>query len=196
MYKLNFVLALAAAQLPAASAQGDHGSIRPVWSFPTSNNVPSAGATSTLDRGRSAVKVRIRTDGLDPNSPYTVWLVVFDRPEHCKTQPCSGADLPVTPGHDPRVDASIIFAGGGVTDAHGNGDFLGRVRKLAGRATGEIVMGTGSLDTRNAEIHVVVRGHGYPPADQIFSAIHSFAGGCEAPNTCEDQQFAIHEANR
>lgn len=168
------------------------GSTATVLPFPATDNVPGQDAESRLVRFGNSVKIRLRTSGLDPESPYTLWAVIFNRPQRCQTSPCGLGDLPFTPGHDPRVEASIVFAGGGVSDSAGNGDLLGRVQTLAGRAMGEIVLGTGTFDPRKAEIHVVVRGHGYPDVDQLFPALSTFAGGCSEDNPCEDQQFAVH----
>ena len=164
--------------------------------FPTTDNLPAAGDYSMLIRRGAAMRIHVNTSGLDTSSPYTVWAVIFNYPRYCLSAPCTGADLPVSAGHDPRVEASIVYVGGGLSDADGLGDFVGRVYPTSKGIATEHLFGHGLLEPRHAEIHVVVRGHGYPQAEDMFSAIGSFAGGCNAENThqpaCEDQQFAIH----
>lgn len=164
--------------------------------FPTTDNLPTAGDHSILTRQGSAIKIRVKTSSLDASSPYTLWAVIFNNPRYCLSSPCSAADLPVVAGHDPRVEASIVYAGGGLSDANGLGNFVGRLHPTRSGISTERLFGHGLLEPKRAEIHVVVRGHGYPQADDIFAAVGSFAGGCNAENThplpCEDQQFAIH----
>jgi hypothetical protein len=178
----------------AANAAGAKDfSASPVLPSRTTDNVPGPDAISMLTRRQSSLYARVNTSNLDPQSPYTLWAVIFNRPEFCQTSPCGEADLPVSPGHDPRVEATILFAGGGVADANGGGDFIGRVFVDSnGVVTGDRLMGIGVLDTQRAEVHIVLRSHGYPIGEEIFTAISSFAGGCNASNPCEDQQFAIH----
>jgi hypothetical protein len=193
LLKSSFVLAaiLAAASLSAAPV-----SVQPVQAFPGTDNVPGADASSTLVRLKSSIRIALETSGLDPLSPYTLWAVIFNRPEYCLGQPCGEGDLPISPGHDPRVEVSIVFAGGGVTDADGRGRFVGRVGEAHGRVIGDTLVGTGAFDTRRSEVHLVVRGHGYPAADEIFAALNSFGGGCSPDNACEDQQFAVHRGSK
>ena len=193
MKTFTSIMAFVAFTCAVTAASASDFSASAVQAFPTTDNVPGPDALSTLNRRSSSLTVRVNTSNLDPLSPYTLWAVIFNRPQYCQSTPCSAADLPVSPGHDPRVEAAIVFAGGGVADADGSGDFIGRVFVDGnGVITGERLMGVGVLYTQLAEVHIVVRGHGYPSDEDMFSAISSFAGGCNASNVCEDQQFAIH----
>lgn len=195
MNRADLAALLAATVLASTAHATDRTSASQVFPFPTTDNVPGPGAQSLLTRDASSIRIDLKTSGLDPQSPYTLWAVVFNHPEYCHTSPCSPADLPVSPGHDPRVEATIVFAGGGVADGAGNGDFLGRVlRSREGLAIAERIAGVGVFDPQKAEIHVVVRAHGYPVGESVLAAISSFAGGCDADNPCEDQQFAVHLA--
>lgn len=187
-----FCAALLAALIPALPAVAGVTSTSRVEEFPGVGHPPGQDAESTLVRSRDGLELHVRTSGLDPESPYTVWAVIFDQPRHCLSLPCSDHDLAISPMADPRADASIVFAGGGMSDLNGRARFLGRVRQAHGRVLEEVVLGTGSLDPRRAEVHVVIRGHGYPAADELFDALHSFGGGCSESNACEDQQFAVH----
>jgi hypothetical protein len=190
------IAALLATSVLAGAAQAGAPSVTHVFPFPATDNIPGPEARSVLTRNATSIRIDLKTSGLDPQSPYTLWAVLFNHPEYCHTSPCSPADLPVSPGHDPRVEATIVFAGGGLADGAGHGDFRGRVlRSREGLALGERIAGVGVFDPRQAEIHVVVRAHGYPAdPEDVFAAISSFAGGCVAANPCEDQQFAVHLA--
>lgn len=190
MYRY-IIVALALLGTASAEASGLR-SQSPVEPFPGTDNVPGEGAMSTLLRRYRAVSFELETDGLDPLSPYTVWAVIFDDPRHCLSSPCSEADLPVSPGHDPRAEASVAFAGGGLSNDAGEGHFVGHLRAPAGRVLEPLLFGTGTLSAWHAEIHLIVRGHGYPPAESLFDAISSFGGGCTEANLCEDQQFSVH----
>lgn len=191
-YAIAALALLATATVATAGGAPGRGSHSSVEAFPGIDNIPSEGAMSTLLRRRRFVWFELETDGLDPLSPYTIWAVIFNRPRHCMSSPCGEVDLPVSPGHDARVEASVAFAGGGISDEGGGGHFVGHVHTVGGRVMAPLLFGTGALDTRRAEIHLIVRGHGYPPAEELFDAISSFGGGCTEANLCEDQQFAVH----
>lgn len=179
----------------ASAALANHSTV-PMSATAGSDNIPMAGDTSTIHRRHDGIKLHIRTSGLDPASPYTVWAVVFNRPQYCQAIPCGAADLPLSPTHDARVEASLILAGGGLSAGDGSGTFVGRVpHSWRAAASREVGYGPGLL-SRRAEVHAVLRGHGYPAAPDQVAAITSLAGGCNADNSanppCENQQVAIH----
>ena len=103
------------------NAHAGYLSHSPIQPFPTTDNRPSAADHSVLTRLGARIKIRVKTSGLDPSSPYTLWAVVFDQPRYCLSTPCGVADLPIVAGHDPRVEASIVYAGGGLSDEAGTG---------------------------------------------------------------------------
>jgi hypothetical protein len=194
-------LSVAATVLLTAAAQAGPVSVSPMLELFGSGNIPAADDQSTLRRTPRFIDVEVDTSGLDPLSSYTIWAFIFNAPEFCASSPCSLADAAFSPGHDPRVRSSGVFATGGVADADGHGLFLGEVWKANQGVTGaQVLFGPGLLDTRKAEIHIVVRGHGQPTADaDFFASIASFTGGCNDANAvqppCEDQQVSVHTAN-
>lgn len=202
--------ALCAATVWALSAHADDEqvasqhrvkvSVSPMELFPGSDNAPGKSDASRLTRNADVVTIEVHTSGLDSSGPYSLWAVVFNHPAHCHSSPCSDADLPITPGHDPRVEASLINVGGGVSRADGRGEFVGRLFEArSGVVTADLQFGPGLLDAERAEIQVVVRGHGQPAAEDLFSALHSFVGGCNTNNQvqppCGNQQVSVHTAN-
>jgi hypothetical protein len=188
------------AQDPQASRHREpRVSESPMQLFPGSDNAPGEGAVSRLTRDANSVLVEVHTSGLDPASPYSLWAVVFNSPRLCAASPCGDGDLPVTPGHDPRIEAALIHVGGGVSGNDGRGEFVGRLSEArGGLVTSDLQFGPGLLDARGAEIHIVVRGHGQPAPADLFAALRSFGGGCNAANQvqppCGNQQVAIHKA--
>ena len=145
----------------------------------------------TLLRSRRQLSASIRASGLDPDAAYTAWWVVFNHPEDCATEPCTGADL-----RNPNVGGANFYATGFVTDGDGVGNIDARLR--AGRlpqGVEFIDFGTGvrpRLDHGNglrAEIHLVLRSHGARVTGWVAEQIGSGEfDGCE---TCANQQAAI-----
>ncbi|MEX2535330.1 MAG: hypothetical protein WD273_06970 [Trueperaceae bacterium] len=61
-----------------------------VYSFADMSEVD--GGSSRLIRSADAVAMELQTVGLESNAPYTVWWVVFNKPENC-SDACNGDDL-------------------------------------------------------------------------------------------------------
>lgn len=153
------------------------------------------GSSSTLTRTDSGVSMTLHTSDL-PAGAYTVWFVLFNNPEEC-TEPCNEDDIFVDGdpslglNFDQIAAAEIDFARatGGIVIENGIGNFAGSLR--AGD-TSEAILGTGLLEPREAEIHLIVRHHGDVIPQLVNEQMHSLNGGCP-PNECEDVQMAIHQ---
>src|SRR5438093_12048810 len=61
---------------------------------------------ATLYRAKQAVEMRVAAGGLNMNSSYTVWWVVFNNPDAC-VGGCGADDLA-----RPDVRASVLYAAG------------------------------------------------------------------------------------
>lgn len=182
----------------AASAQDDdaerttHVTTSPMVEFADSGRIPGPHDASTLVRKTNWVDVGLHTSGLDPATAYTVWAVVFNRPQYCATTPCGMGDLPVAPGHDPRVQASVAYVTGGFSGNDGRLRQRGRLHRVhAGIKPTQTLFGPGLLDAAHAEVHFVLRGHGPASGDPLL-AIGSYGAGCSDSNPCTDQQASIH----
>jgi hypothetical protein len=196
-------VAMLMATVAHANGDSNRASESPMFEVPGhTGNAPAPGDRSVLRRFKDFVELKVSTSGLDPAMPYTVWAAVFNNPQYCATQPCSPADLPFMPGHNPNVRASLVNVTGGAADASGNGEFVGRLHNthsgIAGAAA--LLFGPGLLDTRRADFLIVVRRHGDPATPStdlatLFQSISSYTGGCAAdPSDCDDQQASIHVA--
>ncbi len=181
--------------LPAAAQDDpsrDHISISPMFEFMDSGRVPGPEDFSTLVRDRNWVDMEIDTSGLDPATAYTAWAVIFNQPQYCLASPCGLEDLPLTPGHDPRVQASVAYVTGGFTGSEGTLRLAARLdRADDGMKPTETLFGTGVLNGRRAEIHFVLRGHGPDSGDPLL-AFGSYNAGCSEDNPCGDHQATVH----
>lgn len=158
-------------------------------------NTDVPGSSSTLTRTDSGVAMTVRTSGL-PSGAYTAWFVIFNNPDLC-IGPCDEDDVfidgdPIMGFNDTQIAAvEIDFAraAGGIVSQNGRGSFAGSLQ--VGDTT-EAVLGTGLLQPRDAEIHLIVRHHGDVIPQLVNEQMHTLNGGCP-PNDCEDVQMAIHQ---
>ena len=155
-------------------------------------NIFQAGAPSilmpgaaTLYRSKQGVEMRIATSGLDMNSSYSVWWVVFNNPSAC-VGGCGADDL-----SNPAVRASVFYAAGFVTGLSNTGNITAHMEAGALPEGIDIELGNG-LEPGNgfsAEIHIVVRSHGGTLIGSVAQQIGSFNGGCNP--TCANKQAAV-----
>lgn len=152
-------------------------------------------ATSTLIRTDNGVAMELRTEGLEPYAPYTVWWVVFNTPQGC-SESCDEDDIIDAEGNmapNPEANISILWATGGVTSAEGKGVFSAYLPE--NQPLGEVLFGPTLIDARGAEVHLVVRTHGAADLDRLYAQFNTFepdpamGGTCD---TCTDVQFAVH----
>lgn len=151
---------------------------------------PISGA-SNLTRTQNGVGFDYNTADLEPNAPYTMWWVAFNRPKNCLS-PCECGLVDLA---DPAVKAGVFFAGGRMSDEFGQANFAGEI------GYGELPKGEDQIPftgidapiRRRAEIHLVVRGHGDALTDPaaLKEQLTQFNGGCP-PNGCADVQASIH----
>lgn len=158
----------------------------PVEEMPAGPVVP--GASSWLARDDGGVLMAMHTAGLEAGTAYSVWWVVFNRPEACLARPteavrCGEADLV-----RPAAEASALFAAGGVAAGRGDGFFGGRltVGDLRG-CQAELPCRAGLTNPAGAEVHLVVRSHGPVIPDRVDAQITTFNGGCHAGEPNEGQ---------
>jgi hypothetical protein len=177
------------AQAPGSAHTTDSG----IYRFADFSGVE--GAYSRLVRTNAMISMELATGGLEPDAPYTTWWVVFNRPERCYDA-CDLDDLfnpDGTMNLNPAASISVLFADGAMTDADGNITFNAILP--VGRTLGEVIAGPGLLDSRKAEVHIVVRAHGPLDPSRAWVQLTTFepapihGGTCVL---CEDVQFAVH----
>ncbi|HET8676767.1 MAG TPA: hypothetical protein VFO63_13305 [Blastocatellia bacterium] len=186
-----FVMATFSILIPPASAQDGNSnekpkaSIQPLLTFSDRAVIPGGG--STLVRNSEGVYMSLHSAELSPDTVVTAWWVFFNNPKKCATSPCSVADL-----SNPEVQSSLVNATGRVVGPDGTADF--GAFKAIGDTTGAFT-GPGLLNSKKAEIHLVVRTHGPALLDNpelLRQQLSMFMGGCP-PNTCANIQVSIHQ---
>lgn len=166
---IRFCMATAMLAL-ASSAVASHGyGGRPVkesieisdhFIFNTPNKV--IGSTVLIrDFRNRKITATVSSSVLEPHWAYSMWWAVFNNPKYCATpNDCKVSDLEVF-GGDPRIRASVFYAGGFVAD--GSGAANSSLELLPGRTKRELFAESKNYGLRNlrkAEIHLVVRSHG------------------------------------
>ena len=198
------VVALATQAPTAARGNGQKGaapehagnriSISPVQVFsPSGAGQIIPGAGSQMVRAKDGVFMTFHTQGLTPGTVATAWWVFFNNPKACATSPCLVADLLTNPASEP----SLLYAAGRIVGPDGALD-IGSFRAVDDTTGSESfppfpTPNPGLLDSKRAEIHVVIRTHG--PAltgAALAQQLTTFNGGCP-PNTCGNVQVAIHQ---
>lgn len=147
--------------------------------------------SSTVVLDGTGVSLTLQTAELEPEHVYTVWWMIFNKPQHCSATPCLPDDL-----FNPAVEASLLYATGEIADSWGQADFSAHLPRGV-EPNGQVLFGP-ALQARFPEIQVVVRTHGAAEAftaEELEQALMTFEGGCDivgGPNFCEDQQIAFH----
>lgn len=181
-----------------ASAQYNNPRITssPIYSFADMSEVGS----STLKRGADAVSLSIQTSNLEAGYTYTVWWVVFDKPELCSPPACGEDDVfeDAMVGGPNLMELTILGAAdGSVIPESGDASYSGALRKYDASSA---ILGDGMDFPETAEIHYVIRSHGAAIPGLVEEQITTFNGGCNPgqPNEgeCADVQFAVHKAKQ
>lgn len=167
--------------------------INPVHPFGSTAIIPQAGAS--LSRNRRGVLGTISTSGLTPGNVITFWWAIFNNPRFCATTVCTGSDF-----NNPAVNGSLQYGGGTIADAGGRVNFSGFLAE--GDNTGFYINpafpnlpnpAPGIINTKKAQIHLVIRKHGPANADPMIlnQQLTTFGGGCSVvPNPCANVQAA------
>ncbi len=160
----------------------------------TGSGIEVDGATTLIrDYRYRLVRANVTTNALEPDFAYSIWWVVFNNPEFCATPyKCAGSDLEVN-GGDPRIMASVFYAGGMLAD--GNGSTNTSLTLVPGRTKRELFAQSrdwGLRNLRKAEIHVVIRSHGLAGiAGPVSKQIGTGNEACPESG-CANKFFSIH----
>ncbi len=213
MKALISILALSAALAATPAAAGDNG--RKSVSIQSSGGlylpdleggvITPTSSSGTLMRKRGGLFFDGTFRGLTPDSAYSLWWVVFNKPDNCLFG-CDVRDL--FAGH-----GQVFYGGGFVTDPSGQGDVsaearVGRIPEGADRFSEVAPIAfdppliidpateTGLRRPHRAMIHVVVRYHGAVDAPNVAGQIGTYLGGCALPDgtpgaPCFDEQILV-----
>jgi hypothetical protein len=165
--------------------------------------VDTATGAVRLNRTRNEIWGSVHVTDLNPNSAFTLWAAVFNRPDHCATNPagpvhCSAADFVPVPN---PARASAFNVGAFVTDFSGTANVSFHIRTGTPPDGTSVLWGTGGINDNGvrpgvdpgngfgAELHVVIRAHGMINPMAIAAQLSEFNGGCP-PNMCGNVQVA------
>lgn len=191
MARSNIVLSIAAAvllgTLPGIANAGDIKLLQTAEMVELPS-LQAVGGGGVLKRAKQEVWARLSTSGLDADAAYSVWWVIFNRPRHCSTAPCSVEDL-----ENEAVGGAVFYADGFVTGADGTANVTAHLK------AGLLPIGTdmlipGVLRKGNgfrAEIHLVIRTHGPITPGSVGQQTTTFDAEC---GVCVDQQAAVFPA--
>jgi hypothetical protein len=170
--------AFLALQVTAKGQGSSPNSTSPVyWNWdPT-----TPAGSSKLVRTNAGLSFTYHTSSLPAGQVVTVWIVVFNNPEHCSTRPCSApADV-----FNPDVHADFLYGGGHVIGGDGRGNFGGHLRVGDPSGSGLIELGmpelaVGLLNPLTADVQLALHSHGPAGSGQVLKAqLSSFLGGCQ-----------------
>lgn len=162
--------------------------------------------SSTLHRNKNGITVNYKTSELTPGHAYTLWWVIWNRPENCSAFPdaCTDADFAIAN----QVEVEVMYAAGHLAGGSGKGNFSAHLNENDDSGSINPLFGLppfgGLQDAEAAEVHLVLRSHGPAIPGQIAEQINSFGGGCtvflppfsEIPDEvgeCADIQAAVHQ---
>lgn len=141
------------------------------------------GAEAELDRHEDRVDFTLTTTELQQHA-YTVWLIVYNFPEHC-TDPDNedGRDFRCGQGDMLNLAAgfSIMYGTGDEVQVTEDGFHTFEGSRSRFDPDG-VLVGPGLVDPQGAEIHLLVRDHGPCPADGCGQRTTTVDGGCSNPH--------------
>ena len=160
---------------------------------PTMGSIDPATGAIRLNRTRNEIWGSVHVTDLNPNSAFTIWAAIFNRPEECTTNPagpvrCGMPDLAAVPN---PARASAFNVGAFVTGAmNGTANVSVHIPSGAPPEGIFVLFGEGGLNDNGvkpglhegngfgAEVHIVIRAHGPINAATIAAQLSEFNGGC------------------
>lgn len=164
---------------PAFATVGGPASVD-IVSFADGTTVMGA-ASLTRTRNHVTLRAHMRAEH---GETFTVWAVVFNKPDECAGVPCGIPDL-----FNPDVMANVIRIAGGI--AGGDGLHVSGTLREGDDSEGLFPGAPPLMDAMAAELHFIYRSHGQKIAGEIDDQIMDVFGGCET-NVCEDLAFSVH----
>ena len=158
---LVFAVCLPLSTATAKPKSGSTFQTAEVHTFPGAPLETTSGGT--LLRKKGEVWARLAMHGLEPDSAYTAWWVVFNKPENC-----AGGFGNCGPGDFGPAEASILNATGFVTSGTGSANATAHLRDKSPPSGLQVEFGDGLKKGHGhkAELHMLFLWHG-PVADLL-----------------------------
>lgn len=157
---------------------------------PGGDPIIAPGATILIRDFRAGIITATMTSAaLTPDYAYSIWWVVFNRPQHCAVpKQCQISDLA-----NDAVKPSVFWGGGLLADSDGYGTTQLELRR--GRTDRELFANTknyGLQNLKDAEIHLVLRTHeDIGMAGTVAKQIGTANEACPAAG-CRNVFFSVH----
>jgi len=162
--------------------------------------------TSTLHRNKNGITVNFKTTDLTPGYAYTLWWVIWNKPQNCigYPAPCGDLDFAIAD----QVEVEVLYATGHVVGNSGIGNFSAHINENDDTGSVNALFGLplfgGLNDAETAEVHMVLRSHGPAVPGLVNEQIGGYLGGCttffppftEIPDEvgeCGDFEASIHQ---
>lgn len=190
---LLLALPLAATADDKANQVRESVQISDHFTFPPTNPPNMVNGATILIRDFTAgvITATVTSAMLEPHYAYSIWWVVFNRPENCTVpKQCGLVDL-----SNDAVKPSVFWGGGVIADGDGYGTTQLELRR--GRTDRELFANTpdyGLQNLKGAEIHLVLRSHGVVGmAGTTATQLGTANQACPpAPVGCKNVFFSVH----
>ncbi|MFC1748308.1 hypothetical protein ACFL2V_05825 [Pseudomonadota bacterium] len=200
--KITSVL-LGASALVSVSAFADSGKVLSAANMIDRTVAPWAemAGASFLTRDKKSIKMEGFTTNLEPNSTYTIWWVIYNKPELCVDgngmfdEVGCGKDEVLDPELAEITKSSMLWGGGFISDAQGNAHFSAELYKK--NPLGEVPMGPGLLKPKTAEVHFLIRSHGEMKVGMVKEQVSTMMANCMpmGDHACSNIQGSVHKAD-
>jgi len=135
------------------------------------NHEPVEGV-STLLRYANSINMTLSASVLNSGEIYTVWFVIFNRPEKCENPIQDKAQCGIADLYNPATKSAVRWAAEAIADNEGHASFTGSLRK--GKAPINLPGRDNLTKPYTAEVHLIVVPHGLPAAGIIKQEISAF----------------------
>lgn len=182
----GLALGLVIATLVPAMALAGGGTFQSANALIFGTDTAVAGGATLIRHGNS-IHLRVAMSGLDADSVYSAWYIIFNKPNKCADGPgnCGLVDIA-----NPAVKAAVLNAGGFLTGNDSVGYFTGTLN--TGRAPAGMCCFGNLKSGFSSEVHVLLQTHGPAVPGSVNGQLSIPAFECNAPADCGNaDQFAF-----
>jgi hypothetical protein len=143
------------------------------WTPPSGETPgPIEGTSAVLEKGPFGVAMAIKSSGLTPGNVVTIWWVVIQKPQNCKSNPCTPKEAM---GSETETDSVASLAAGGVVAEDGTVSLASFLP--IGDVKGNF-FDTTFHSPETAEYHLPMHNHGPLDPSIAEDMLTSFRAGC------------------
>lgn len=182
----GLALGLVIATLVPAMALAGGGTFQSANALIFGTDTAVAGGATLIRHGNS-IHLRVAMSGLDADSVYSAWYIIFNKPNKCADGPgnCGLVDIA-----NPAVKAAVLNAGGFLTGNDSVGYFTGTLN--TGRAPAGMCCFGNLKSGFSSEVHVLLQTHGPAVPGSVNGQLSIPGFECNAPADCGNaDQFAF-----